>query len=122
MQAKRTLKLFAWHAGIFVVVPQFVFTGVLAYGLHRPFLFFAYCYPAYLIFPDRYRAHAAIVPEDAVAWALLVLFWLLVAVVSSLLHAFLTRHRIAQPGAAPSGGPAASAGNSNILIGPPSVS
>ena len=97
MQAKRKLRLFAWHAGVLVVLPQMLFTGVLAYGLQRPFPFFVYCFPVYQIFPDRYRAHAAIVPEDGVAWALLILFWLFVAAISSSMHALLTQRRIAPP-------------------------
>ncbi len=122
MQAKRTLRLFAWHAAILVVLPQILFTGVLAYGLQQPYLFFVYCFPVYLIFPNRYRAHAAIVPEDAVAWGLLVLFYLVVAAVSSCLHAFVTSDRIAQRNASPNVVPAASSASSEARKGPPSVS
>ena len=121
MQAKRALRLFVWHAAILVVAPQILFTGVLAYGLHRPFLFFGYCFPVYLIF-RRFRAHAALVPEDALAWALLVLFHLALALISSCLHALITSLRIAQPSAPPNGGPAMPSGNSGVTEGPLSVS
>jgi hypothetical protein len=122
MKAKRALKLFVWHAAILVIAPQILLTGVLAYGLHWPIPFFFYCFPVYLIFPNRYRAHAAIIPEDAVAWALLVLFYLAVALLTSCLHALMTSRKIAQPGAAPNGGPTTPGGNAAVTEGPPSVS
>ena len=122
MQAKRALRLFVWHAAILVVAPQILLTGLLAYCLHWPIPFFLYCFPVDLIFPNRYRAHAAIIPEDAVAWALLVLFYLAVALLTSCLHALMTSRKIAQPGAAPNGGPATPLGNSGATEGPPSVS
>ena len=100
MQLKRVFRLFLWHAVILVVVPLALFLGILGYGFHWPILFFAYCLPVALIFPDRYRAHAAIIPEDGVAWALLVLFYIVLALMSSTLHALITRRRTAQQDAA----------------------
>lgn len=94
MKAKQVLRLFFWHTAILVVAPQVLLTGVLAYGLHRPIPFFFYCFPVYLIFPNRFRAHAAIVPEDAMAWGLLVLFYLALALVSSSVHALIMSRKM----------------------------
>lgn len=120
MQPKRAFKLFVWHAAILVLAPQILLTGVLAYGLHWPIPFFLYCLPVYLIFPNRYRAHAAIIPEDAVAWALLVLFYLAVALLTSCLHALMTNRKIVQPGAVLNGSPTTPGGKAVTTEGPPS--
>jgi hypothetical protein len=122
MQVKRALRLFIWHAASLVVAPLILFLGVLAYGFHWPIAFFLYCLPVALIFPNRYRAHAAIIPEDAVAWALLVLFYTALALITCSLHLLITHRRIAQPCAAPNGGPATPVGKSGVAEGPPSVS
>ena len=55
--------------------------------------FSVYCFPAALVFPNHFRAHAAIWPEDGMAWILLILFYLGVALLSSTLHASFQKRK-----------------------------
>lgn len=97
MDFRRRFPLFLWHAMFLVVAPYVLLLGLLAFCFNILVPFFIYCAPAAFLFPNHFRAHAAIWPENGLEWALLVLVYLGLAFLSAMLHALIRDKKGQQP-------------------------
>jgi len=130
-QAGRSVRILLGHLTVLMLLPNAIFALGLFAARHAEWIsgllvipVSLYCVPVVAVFGgSHFSGHAGVGPMDWTGCAKVILFYTLLAIVTSGVHLLCIRHKgRAELCAAPNGGPATPVGNSDIAEGPPSVS